>query len=135
MSDSRREQYRSSPRVCTLVLFIIAVPEKPSVSIAAVTSSSIDPFWSVSRGSVVTSYTVTWKSDISFGCRTEHQGSHTTPDNSSTIYTITGLEENSRYVITVSARNGAGTGPESEPLIVETNAAGEDAVVTVSIRW
>ena len=41
-----------------------------------------------------------------------------------TLY-IPGLEENSKYIIKVGARNRAGAGPRSDPVTVVTNASGE----------
>ena len=105
--------------------YINAVPAKPTVSIATVKSSSIEPFWSVSTDSLVDSFTVFWKRDINFGCTNNQQGSYTTPNSSTTAYTIPGLEENSKYIIKVGARNRAGAGPRSDPVTVVTNASGE----------
>ena len=92
------------------------------MSTAVLSTTYVHPFWIVSQGSVVVDYIVEWKRDTSMDCLNEDQGNYTTPNNT---YTITGLEENSRYIITVRARNSAGTGDASDPITKVTKEAGE----------
>ena len=49
-----------------------------------------------------------WERDTSGECPDEDEGSTTIADGS-TSYTITGLEEDSSYTITVTATNAAGS--------------------------
>ena len=70
------------------------------------TATTISLSWSVSTGSVVDSYEVMWGRDTSGECPDEDEGSATITDGS-TSYTITGLEEDSSYTITVTANNAA----------------------------
>ena len=71
------------------------------------TATTISLSWSVSTGSVVDSYEVMWGRDTSRECPDEDESSATITDGS-TSYTITGLEEDSSYTITVTANNAAG---------------------------
>ncbi|CAI8043298.1 hypothetical protein GBAR_LOCUS24034 [Geodia barretti] len=53
-------------------------------------------------------YEVEWQRDTSVGCTDEDTGSTTITGGSMTSYTITGLEEDSRYAVTVNASNSLG---------------------------
>ena len=64
-----------------------------------------------------------WERDTSGECSDEDEGSATIT-NSSTSYTITGLEEDSSYTITVVATNAAGSAV-SDPVPGVTGEAGE----------
>jgi len=66
--------------------------------VSGITATTISLSWSVPSGSVVDSYEVVW----------ERSGSATITDGS-TSYTISGLEEDSSYTITVTATNVAGS--------------------------
>ena len=107
-----------------LYFFVYAVPGKPTVSIASTDGRSMKPFWTITQGSIVQSYTVLWVRHMSTECPYEQQGSHTTSDNSTT-FVITGLEENSNYSITVVARNRAGQGIVSDPVTQITKQTGK----------
>ena len=69
------------------------------------------------------SYEVVWERDTSEECPDEDEGSATITDDS-TNYTITGLEEDSSYTITVNATNPAGSAA-SDPVTGMTGEAGE----------
>jgi len=86
------------------------------------TAATISLSWSVPSGSVVNSHEVMWERDTSGGCPDEDEGSGTITD-SSTSYTITRLEEDSIYIITVTATNAAGSAA-SEPVTGRTREAG-----------
>ena len=64
-----------------------------------------------------------WERGTSGECRDEDEGSATITDGS-TSYTITGLEEDSSYTITVTATNAAGSAA-SEPVTGMTGEAGK----------
>ena len=64
-----------------------------------------------------------WERDTSGECPDEDQGSAIITDGS-TSYTITGLEEDSSYTITVTATNAAGSAV-SDPVTGMTGEAGE----------
>ena len=91
-----------------------------AVNSTAATTISLS--WT-SAGSVVDSYEVTWERDTSGECPDEDEGSTTITDGS-TSYTITGLEEDSSYTITVTATNAAGSAA-SDPVTGMTGEAGE----------
>ena len=90
-------------------------PGQPSVTVSSTTATTISLSWSVPSGSVVDSYEVVWE-------RNDIRNSITITDGS-TSYTITGLEEDSSYTITVTATNAAGSVP-SGPVSDSTLAAG-----------
>ena len=64
-----------------------------------------------------------WERETSGGCPDEDEGSATITDGS-TSYNITGLEEDSSYIITVTATNVAGS-VVSDPVTGMTEQAGE----------
>ena len=73
----------------------------------------------------MTSYEVMWKRDTSVGCTDEDEGSNTINTDRITInYSISGLEEDSVYRITVTAANST-TSIVSETVTVITEEAGE----------
>ena len=72
---------------------------------------------------MVDSYEVMWERDISGECPDVDNGRNTIT-NGSTSYTITGLEEDSNYTVTVAATNALGRAV-SVPVIGFTREAGE----------
>jgi len=98
-------------------------PGQPSVSVSSTTATTISLSWSVPSGSVVDSYEVIWERDTSGECPDENEGSTTITDDS-TSYTITGLEEDSSYTITITATNAAGSAV-SDPVTGMTGEASE----------
>ena len=94
----------------------------PMVMVNSTTATTISLSWS-SAGSLVDSYEVTWERDTSGECPDEDEGSTTITDGS-TSYTITGLEEDSSYIITVNATNAAGSAI-SVSVTEKTEEAGE----------
>ena len=88
-----------------------------------VTATTITISGSVPSGSVVTSVTVKWQRDTSVGCPGIDEGS-TIVSGAFSTYTITGLEEDSRYSINVTAVNAAGSGPVSNTITATTTEAG-----------
>ena len=101
-----------------------AVPGQPTVSLISITSTTISLFLSNTSGSVVTEYLIKWQSDTSIGCSDEDQDSTTITDGS-TIYTISGLQEDSSYTITVTASNTAGSSEVNNSVTALTEEAGE----------
>lgn len=71
---------------------------------------------------MVTSCEVMWQRDTSGVCPTEDQGSATITDGST--YDIVGLEEDSTYIITLTASNDAGS-QSSHPVRKTTIMSGE----------
>ena len=67
-----------------------------------------------------------WERDTLGECPDEDEGSTTITDGS-TSYTITGLEEGSSYIITVTATNAAGI-VISEPVIEVTEEGGKNLI-------
>ena len=111
----------------TMVYDILsAVPGQVMLNeVSTTTATSISLSWSVPTGSVVTQYLVEWQRDTSVGCSDEDQGNTTITDGSTMSYDIPELEENSRYTITVTVSNSAGTAPVSNTVTAMTLLAGE----------
>ena len=95
-------------------------PGQPSATVSSTTTTTISLSWSDPSGSVVDSYEVMWERD---GTR-----STTTITDGSTSYTMTGLEEDSSYTITVTATNAAGSAV-SYPVTIVTANAGKQCVL------
>ena len=93
------------------------------MTVVSSTTQAISLSWSVPSGSVVNSYEVMWERETSRECPDE--GSTIIADGS-TSFTITGLEEGSSYIITVTATNTAGT-VISDPLVGVTRELGESS--------
>ena len=90
------------------------------------TSPTISLSWSVPSGSVVTSYEVMWQRDTSGDCPDEDEGSMSvTTTDISTSRTITVQQEDSDYIITVTAVNAAGSSAVSNAVTATTGEAGE----------
>ena len=84
-----------------LEALVLATPE-------TVTSTTINITGTVPDGSVVTSFRVQWQRDIAVGCSNVDENSKTIDDSFSS-YKITGLQPDSRYIITVTVSNAAGS--------------------------
>ena len=90
---------------------------QPSVTVTSITSTSISLFWSVSSGSVVTSYEVMWRVLSSGDEANDDRRSRTSDSITSTSYTIEELESNTVYSVTVTVTNAAGS-TVSQPIII-----------------
>ena len=89
------------------------------------TSLTISLSWSVPSGSVVTCYEVMWQRDTSM-CPGDDEGSMSvTTTDVSTSRTITVQQEDSDYIITVTAVNAAGSSAASNAVTATTGEAGE----------
>ena len=97
----------------------------PLVNVDSTTPTTIPLTWT-SAGSQVDSYEVTWERDTSGEC-TDVDEDSATISGSSTSHTISGLEEDSNYTITVTATNTAGSAV-SDPVTSVTGEAGEGLV-------
>ena len=93
--------------------------------VSTTTATSISLSWSVPTDSVVTQYLVEWQRDTSVRCADEDQGSSTITDGSTVSYDILELEENSRYMMTVTVSNSAGSSGASNSVNGMTAVAGE----------
>ena len=80
----------------------------------SITATSISLSWSVPSDSVVTSYEVTWWKSGS------DASTSVTVSEAHVNYTITGLDSNTDYSVTVTAINGAGSATSS-PILVSTS--------------
>ena len=85
------------------VLSPVLVPGQPSIREVSITATTISLSWSVPGESVVTSYEVMWQRSSSSA------GTSGEITNSSTSYTIEGLESDTLYSITVRVANPAGS--------------------------
>ena len=91
------------------------------------TTTSIPITISTASGSVVTSYEVMWETDDIGGCSGGSDMDSTTITDG---YDIMGLEEDSRYTITVTASNSAGSSAVSNTVTAMTLEAGETAIAS-----
>ena len=74
----------------------------------------------------MTSYEVMWQTDNIGGCSGGSDMDSTTVNSGSiTSYEIMGLEEDTNYIITVTASNSAGNSGSSSPVTPMTMEAGE----------
>ena len=94
----------------------------PTVVVGSSSVTTSDISWNILGGSVVESYVVMWQRDTSGECPDEDIGSTTITDGSFS-YTISGLEEDSSYTITVTASNEAGSAV-SDPVTGITGETG-----------
>ena len=99
------------------------MPAQPDPSLDTTTATSISLSWT-SAGSEVASYAVMWQRDTSGECPDEDEGSISLTDGS-TSYDIMGVEEDSSYIITVTASNTAGISSVSNTLTAMTQEAGQ----------
>ena len=89
---------------------IVPAPGQPSVSaVTSITATSISLSWSVPSGSVVTSSEVMWR-EASSGTSEGTSGRLT-----DTSYTINQLKMATKYTITVTVSNTAGS-TDSQPI-------------------
>ena len=104
----------------------------PVLTADSTTATSISILWT-SGGSEGVSYEVEWQRDITVGCSDDDKGSITIT-NGSTSYTIGGLEEDSRYTITVTASNRASNSEMSNSVTAMTEEAGKRLCVLLSFK-
>ena len=88
------------------------------MTVGGIGATSVSLAWT-SAGSEVDSYEVMWVRDTSVGCSYNDEGSTTITDGS-TSYRVGGLEEDSMYIITVTASNSAGSSEDSNGVTVLT---------------
>ena len=94
----------------------------PVLTSGTITATSTSLSWT-SGGSEGVIYEVEWQRDTSVGCPDMVEGSTTITDGS-TSYTISGLEEDSRYEVAVTASNTLGE-KTSNQITPMTMTAGE----------
>ena len=105
---------------------MFVVPVQLSVTVGTTTATSISLSWTIT-GSEVDSYEVMWTSDECPDDVDEDSGTIT-----ETSYIIEGLREGTRYTITVSATNSAGTSSIGSAFVTgETGEQGERMLFSV----
>ena len=105
---------------------IYTVPDPPVITVVSTTATSIIISGGVPSDSVADSYEVMWQTDDVGGCSGGSDMDSTTINSGSiTSYEITELEEDSTYIITVTASNSAGSSGLSTPTNPMTMEAGE----------
>ena len=114
--------------ICSLQSLHCTVPapgQPNTVMVHSTTPTTISLSWTTASGTV-NSYEVMWEKDTSRECPAVDENSATITGGS-TSYTISGLEEDSSYTITVTATNAAGSAV-SVPVTAMTGEAGEGLV-------
>ena len=89
-----------------------------------ITATSISLSWT-SAGSDGVSYVVTWLTDDVGGCSGGNDTGSMNINGGSTSYDIMELEEDSSYMIIVTASNSAGSSADSNTVTAMTMDAGE----------
>ena len=114
-------------KLCNIIIFILA---SPVVSRGATDSTSISLSWTQS-GSSVDRYTVSYNYTIR-GCGSGPvSGSVNIIDGNARSLTLTGLEEDSDYTITLTAHRG-NRRVNSNSIFTNTNRAGTATILTLS---
>ena len=106
---------------------IYTVPDPPVITVDSTTATSITISGGVPSDSVADSYEVMWQTNDVGGCVSGGSDMNSTTINSGSItsYEIMGLEEDSTYIITVTASNSAGDSGLGSPVTRITMEAGE----------
>ena len=106
-----------------------SVPSTPSLTIVQIASTSITVMWSQPGGEIGTTYTL---SNTYQGPCAGAGGGGSVSVGNATQYTITGLQEFSAYILTITASIGVESSPPAS-VLVNTSSAGEsDGLIT---RW
>ena len=113
----------------SLLSHFISVPSTPSLIIAQVTSTSITAMWSQPGGEIGTTYTLSYT--YQGPCAGAGGGGSVSVGNA-TQYTITGLQEFSAYILTITASIGVGSSPPASVLVNTSSASESDGIIT---RW
>ena len=105
---------------------IYTVPDPPVITVDSTTATSITISGGVPSDSVANSYEVMWDTNDVGGCSGGSDMDSTTINSGSiTSYEILELEEDSTYIITVTASNSAGSSGLGSPVTRMTMEAGE----------
>ena len=96
-------------------------------------NTSITLVWTQPAGEVVDSYLITYSFTVT-GCPGVDGNSMMTVSGSSSNHTLTGLEENSVFTISILARNGAGDS-EAVGTTTSTLIAGREVMSTAVLIY
>ena len=109
----------------------VTAPGTPTISMGTTAPTTITLSWT-NNDSVMSKYEVIWERDTSGECDNMDEGSNIIT-NGSTSYTIRGLQEDSNYIINVTATNAAGSAV-SVPVTAVTGEAGEGLSGTYELK-
>ena len=109
-----------------LLCYFSSDPGQPSIILVAKSATSLNLTWNVSDKTDVI-YTVEWQKT---GCLPENQESNGSTNTNNTSYSITGLEEGSKYNITVSAGELSNT---VSAVTIEKGSGSYDVTIVFSI--
>eukprot|EP00731_Ephydatia_muelleri_P018890 Em0011g930a len=101
-------------------VILTLIPSTPSLTIAQVTSTSITVMWSQLGGEIGTTYILSYT--YQGPCAGAGGGGSVSVGNASQ-YTITGLQEFSAYILTITASIGVGSSPPASVLVNTSSAA------------
>ena len=110
---------------CFSYYFSDAVLGQLTVTVDSTATTSITLSGSVPSGSVVTSYEVMWQRDTSLECPDVEDDGSVTISGDFTEYTITGLEEDSSYIIIITVTVFNEAGGSEDTVTAMTEEAGE----------
>ena len=111
-----------------LLCYFSSDPGQPSIILVAKSATSLNLTWNVSDKTDVT-YTVEWQKT---GCLARNQETNGSITTNNTSYSITGLEEGSKYNITVSAGELSNT---VSPVTIEKGSGSYDVTMVFSIIY
>ena len=103
----------------TLFIYTAILPPT-NVRATVLTPRSIEVTWDRSLSSNVISYLISYTTTASYT-----SGGHMSVDGTTTNHTLTNLEENTLYTITVQATNSNGTSANSNEVSVTTYTDGK----------
>ncbi|CAI8053943.1 hypothetical protein GBAR_LOCUS29488 [Geodia barretti] len=83
-----------------ILLCLFPIPDQPIIFLVGKSPNSLNFTWNVSNTTDAITYTVEWEKT---GCLAENRENNGSITTNYTNYSITGLEEGSRYNITVTA--------------------------------
>ena len=128
-------------KLCIHGMIIIETlcPAVPSAVVLSGTTSpsstAITITGDVPSGTVVTGFEVRWQRDTSVGCSDEDEDTLSETGAFNNSHQISGLEPGSRYTITVTVFNAAGTAPASNSVTGTTLETGERECVFMKLCW
>ena len=103
-----------------IVIIFVGVEPPTIVSVIVLTPRSVEVTWDPSPSPGITSYLISYTTNASYT-----SGRNVSVDGTTTSHTLTNLEENTLYTITVQATNSSGTSPNSNEVSVTTYTNGK----------
>src|SRR4029077_7350704 len=107
----------------------VALPAAPTGLAGTAGETSIALTWTPLAASTVTGYQVSVFDSAGTKLATQP------PVTSVPRQTVTGLTPGTTYQFSVAAKNPAGTGPDSSPLLTKSTTQAQDHITITSAKW